>query len=143
MPQQPAGAPSPFDEMMGTRVTVAEPDRTVVTLPVTSRLHQPGGIVHGGVYCALVELAGSVGANAWLGDGRVAVGVSNQTDFLRPVRDGTLRAEGAPLQRGRTQQLWEVRVTDERERLIAHGRLRVANVDIADERRADGERPPA
>lgn len=132
MSTQPSSNPSPFDALLGATIEAAGPDHSVVALAVTPRLHQPGGIVHGGVYCALVELAGSVAANIWLDDGRVAVGAANQTDFLRPVREGTLRAESAALQRGRTQQLWEVRVTDERDRLVAHGRLRLANVDAAD-----------
>ena len=127
---QPAVS-SPLDELLGTTVLTAGPDRAVVTLPVSARLHQPGGIVHGGVYCTLVELAASVAANSWLDDGRVAVCVSNQTDFLRAVRTGVLRAESVPLQRGRTQQLWEVRITDERDRLVAHGRLRLANLEGA------------
>ena len=123
--------PSPFDASMGATLEAVAADRVVAVLPVTPHLHQPAGIVHGGVYCSLVELAASVGANTWLDDGRVAVGVSNHTDFLRAVRSGTLRAEAAPLQRGRTLQLWAVEVTDERDRLVAHGRVRLANIDAS------------
>lgn len=119
---------SPFDELMGAEVIEASGDRVVAELPVTPSLHQPGGIVHGGAYCALVELTASVGATAWLGGDGVAVGANNHTDFLRPVRTGRLRAEATPLQRGLRLQLWQVEVTDEDGRLVAHGKVKLANL---------------
>jgi uncharacterized protein (TIGR00369 family) len=57
----------------------------------------------------------------------VVVGTSNHTDFLRPVREGTLTATATPVQRGRSQQLWDVAITDEEDRLVATGRVRLAN----------------
>ena len=54
--------------------------------------HQPFGITHGGVYCVAVETAASVGAGYWYGERGQVVGVSNSTEFLRPVRDGELTA---------------------------------------------------
>ena len=81
-------------------------DRVVLTCPVTPDLHQPFGLVHGGVYAALAETAASVGGALWFGDQGKVVGVSNHTDFLRAVRGGRLRTEATPLARGRTTQLW-------------------------------------
>lgn len=118
---------SPFDETMGIEITEVTTDRAVVELPVTPSLLQPGGIVHGGVYCALVETAASIGAHAWLEGRGVVVGTSNQTDFLRAVRAGRLRAEASPLQRGQRLQLWEVDITNEGGR-VAHGKLKVMNL---------------
>lgn len=127
---------SPFDDLMGTRLVESGPDKVVAELPVTPTLHQPGGIVHGGVYCTLVELVASIGANVWL-DGRgVAVGTSNHTDFLRATSTGTLRAVGTPLQRGRTLQLWQADVTDEQGNRVAHGKVRLMNLA------GDRDRPP-
>ncbi len=119
---------SAFDELIGSRVTEAGPDRTVVELPVSRALHQPGGIVHGGVYCALVEGAASTGATLWLEGSGIAVGTSNHTDFLKAVRDGVLRAEATPLQRGSRLQLWQVEVTDGTATLVAHGKVKLLNL---------------
>ena len=119
---------SPFDELLGYAITEIGPERVTGVLPVTPKLHQPFGIVHGGVYTTLVETTASYGAVAALGGGR-AVGVSNHTDFLKAVREGELRTEGTRLQLGRTMQLWQVNITDDRDRLVAHGRVRLMNLD--------------
>ena len=58
-------------------------------------------------------------------------GVSNQTDFLRAVRDGELTAVGTPVHRGRSQQLWQVEITDADERLVARGQVRLQNLSRA------------
>jgi 1,4-dihydroxy-2-naphthoyl-CoA hydrolase len=118
-----------LDGLLGVRVEEVSGDRVVVVCPVTPDLHQPFGLVHGGVYAVLAETAASHGAAAWLGGRGGTVGISNHTDFLRPVREGTLRAEATPLARGRTTQLWQVAISDGRDRLVAHGRVRLLNLD--------------
>jgi uncharacterized protein (TIGR00369 family) len=107
------------------------PDRVVIQWVVGPEHHQPYGLVHGGVHCAVVETAASVGAAAWFGDRGNVVGVSNQTDFLRGVREGRLTATGTPVHRGRMQQLWQVEIRDEQDRLIARGQVRLQNVQDA------------
>jgi len=126
---------SPFDNHLGVRVTELSADKVVAQLEVGEHLLQPAGIVHGGVYATLVETVASMGAWMWLqasqkegGEMLVPVGVSNHTDFLRSVRSGVLRAESAPLQRGETMQLWQVDITDEKGRRVAHGRVRLMNI---------------
>ena len=74
-------------KLLGIRVEDASGDRVVLTCPVTPDLHQPFGLVHGGVHAALAETAASVGGALWFGDRGVVVGVSNHTDFLRAVRE--------------------------------------------------------
>jgi len=120
-----------FDKVTGLRFEEATGDRVVAVVPVTPDLHQHYGIVHGGVYAAMVETTAGVGAAIWLGDRGRPVGIANSTDFLRPVREGELRAEAIPLNRGRSTQLWEVAVTDERGRSVAHGRVRLMNLTVA------------
>lgn len=120
--------PSPLEQLLGRELLEATSDRVVLRLPVTEDLHQPFGLVHGGVYCVLVEGAASIGANTWLGDRGQAVGVANATDFLRPVREGVLTAEATPLLRGRSQQLWEVIISDGSGTVVARGQLRLANL---------------
>ena len=76
-----------------------------------------------------------VGACAtWLrarGDGGNVVGVSNHTDFLRAVRDGTVDVRGTPIHRGRSQQLWLAEITDDQGRLVARGQVRLQNLSTA------------
>jgi len=122
---------SGFDEVNGFRVTEAGPDRTVVEWDVSSQHLQPNGIVHGGVYCSVIETAASVGAAFWLGERGSVVGVSNQTDFLRAINSGHLTAVATPIHRGRSQQLWQVEITDERERRVARGQVRLQNLQTS------------
>ena len=117
-----------FLKLVGLRIEQASGDRVVLTCPVTPDLHQPYGLVHGGVHATLAETAASVGGALWFGDRGKVVGVSNHTDFLRAVRDGALRAEATPLARGRTTQLWQVEISDDQGRLVAHAKVRLQNV---------------
>ncbi len=99
----------------------------------TEQLHQPSGIVHGGVWCAVVESMASVcAAMAVLPRGLVCVGAHNATDFLRPHREGRVDGVATPIHVGRTQQLWQVelsRATDGK--ALARGQVRLANIDPA------------
>ncbi|MHB8718357.1 MAG: PaaI family thioesterase [Candidatus Dormibacteria bacterium] len=92
--------------------------------------HQPFGIVHGGVYAALVETFASIGG--WLAvreQGLRPVGIANSTDFLRPESAGRMRVRARALHQGRTQQLWEVVITrEDNGKKVALGRLRLQNV---------------
>jgi 1,4-dihydroxy-2-naphthoyl-CoA hydrolase len=118
---------SGLDNLLGVRVIEGSGDRVVAEIDVTEKLLQPTGIVHGGLYATLVETTASVGASLWLGDEGMAMGLSNHTDFLRAVSGGKLRAVAEPVQRGRTLQLWEVLITDEQDRPIASGKVRLMN----------------
>lgn len=118
---------------LGMQLEEISADRATMTVPITPRLHQPHGIVHGGVYCAIVETLASVGAGAWFGERGNVVGVSNHTDFLRATRSGTLHAVATPIHRGRTQQLWLVEITDDDDRAIARGQVRLANIASTDQ----------
>ncbi|MDT4938787.1 MAG: 1,4-dihydroxy-2-naphthoyl-CoA hydrolase [Pseudonocardiales bacterium] len=120
--------PSGLDAVLGLEYTETTPDRVVITWQITPGQHQPHGIVHGGVYCSVVESAASIGAGLWFGD-RV-VGVSNHTDFLRPASEGRLTATATPIHRGRTQQLWLVEIRDEQDRLVARGQVRLHNLPV-------------
>ncbi|MFD2767699.1 PaaI family thioesterase [Micromonospora eburnea] len=120
-----------FGAMLGLKFDEVSGDRVVIRWQVRPELHQPYGIQHGGVYCSVVETAASIGGAVWLGDQGRVVGVSNQTDFLRAVRDGELTAVGTPIHRGRSQQLWVVEITDDDGRLVARGQVRLQNLTIA------------
>ena len=113
------------EEATGTRVTgsiAAGPDH-----------HTPWGVVHGGVYTTAVESACSIGASlAVIDRGEFAVGLANQTDFLRPFVEGELRVTATPIQQGRTQQLWLCEIARPDGKLVARGQLRLQNVPLRD-----------
>ena len=117
-----------FGGGVGMEYTEVGPDKVVVTVEVGPHLHQPYGIVHGGVYCAIAEEVASIAGAVWLGGESKIVGVNNSTDFLRAVTEGTLTATGTPVHRGRSQQLWRVEIADDQGRLAAVGQVRLANL---------------
>ncbi|HEY8547203.1 MAG TPA: PaaI family thioesterase [Acidimicrobiales bacterium] len=117
-----------LNETLGVEFREVSPDRVVLALEVGPQHHQPHGIVHGGVWCSLVETAASVAASAWYGDRGRIVGVANQTDFLRAIQEGTVTAAATPVHRGRLQQLWIVEIVDDTGRLVARGQVRVQNL---------------
>jgi len=117
-----------FDTVLGVQYVEASGDRVVAQWQVTPDLQQPYGILHGGVHCAVVEGTASVAAALWFGERGRVVGVANQTDFLRAVTGGTLTATATPIHRGRMQQVWEVRIVDEQDRLAARGQVRLQNL---------------
>jgi 1,4-dihydroxy-2-naphthoyl-CoA hydrolase len=121
-----------FNEVLGTEFVEVTADRVVLRCPVKAHLHQPYGIVHGGVYCSLVETAASVAAATWFGGKGNVVGVANHTNFIRATREGVLTVTATPVQRGRRQQLWQVDVVDDADRLVARGEVRLANLESAD-----------
>lgn len=117
-----------FNKHLGLAITYASADLVRAELTISAQQHQDHGIVHGGVYCAVVEYTASLGASHWLeGRGR-AVGMCNTTHFLRPVATGVLSVQASPLERGAARQLWQVFIRDNRDRLISKGELLVANI---------------
>ena len=90
--------------------------------------HQPHGIVHGGVHCSLVETLASIGASVWLGEQGRVVGVNNNTDFYRAVREGALTSTATPVHRGRSQQVWVVETVTADGKVAARGQVRLQNL---------------
>jgi uncharacterized protein (TIGR00369 family) len=114
----------------GLTIEDVTPERVTGWVVLGPQHHQPYGIVHGGVYTAIVEEAASMGGAAAAEQrGSGVVGVHNSTHFLRAVSEGRVDVQATPIQQGRTQQLWEVRITDDQGRLVALGQLRLQNVD--------------
>ena len=98
-------------------------------LEAEPRMHQPYGIVHGGIHCSVVETLASFGAALWLGDKGQVVGVNNNTDFYRAVSAGTMTSTATALHRGRSQQVWVVEtVSDGGGKVIARGQVRLQNL---------------
>ncbi len=120
-----------LDGLIGVEYEEIGPDRCVLTLEIDERHRQPYGLVHGGIYCLLAETAASVGAATYAmeHDMNGAVGVSNSTDFYRSMREGTIRAVATPIHRGRSQQVWQVEMSDPAEdRLLSLAQVRLHNL---------------
>lgn len=122
---------SPFVERLGLRLLTATPDEITAALTVDPEAHfHPWGAVHGGVYCAIVETLATLGAQlSAIPAGKLASGIENHTSFLRQVRGGELLARATPISRGRQLHLWEIRIADEQDRLVAAGTVRLALLD--------------
>ncbi len=118
-----------FTASLGLVITEAGRDGATATWEGKPSLHQPYGIVHGGVHCSVVETLASLCAALWLGEGRRVVGVNNTTDFYRAVSEGRLTSTATPVHRGRTQQVWLVETRDDEERLVSRGQVRLQNLD--------------
>ena len=126
----PAGLGDGFDTELGLTYLEMTPDGGRARLELTDKLLQPWGIVHGGVYCSVIESLASVSAHVWLTEngGGTVVGVNNNTDFLRAIKSGTVTATSTPIHRGRRQQLWLITITDADDRVVARGQVRLQNI---------------
>lgn len=132
--EQGAGArrgigPDGWGEQVGQKLLEVTPERVRARIEITARHHQPYGIVHGGVYCSIVEGVASVGAGTAGRKAGVAgvVGVANATDFLRShsAEQGALLAEGRPVHTGRSMSIWQVEIRRESDdKLVARGQVR-------------------
>ncbi|AHC25952.1 MULTISPECIES: PaaI family thioesterase [Mycobacteriaceae] len=126
----PPGLGAGFDSELGLQYLEVTPDGGRAQLVISDKVKQPWGIVHGGVYCAIVESLASVSGHVWLAEhgGGTVVGVNNNTDFLRAITSGTVTAVSTPIHRGRRQQLWLITITDEDDRTVARGQVRLQNM---------------
>jgi uncharacterized protein (TIGR00369 family) len=94
---------------------------------VRDELKQRSGLVHGGVYAAIAESLTSLGtARLVAAEGKTAIGLSNQTSFLRPIAEGTIHAVAVAKHRGRTTWVWEVEMSDDGGRLCVLTRITIA-----------------
>jgi 1,4-dihydroxy-2-naphthoyl-CoA hydrolase len=116
-----------LDGAFGIELEELSGDAIRARIPVTDRIRQRFGLVHGGAYCAIAEFLASEAtvAGVWE-DGNIALGTQNATSFLRAVGDGTLLAEGRPLHRGRSVWVWDVEFRDDDGRLSATSRVTLA-----------------
>jgi uncharacterized protein (TIGR00369 family) len=125
-------AASAFVAATGLQLTEVTGTRVAGHIDVGPGHHTPWGVVHGGVYCTVVESAASVGASTAVAErGQFSVGVSNQTDFLRPMTAGRLDVVAEPVQQGKTLQLWLVTLSRADDgKIVARGQVRLQNVPL-------------
>ncbi len=116
-----------FDALYGLELVEVGGDVACGRVVVRDELKQPAGLVHGGVYAAVAESLASYGtALAVMPEGRMAMGLSNNTSFIRPITGGTIHAVARPRHRGRSTWVWEVELLDDDDRLCALVRVTIA-----------------
>ena len=113
---------------LGIKIVVAEQDKVVGTMPVEPN-RQPAGYLHGGASVVLAESLASLGTALNIdGERQMAFGQEINANHLRPKRDGIVTGTATPIYKGRTSHVWEIRITDENNRLICISRCTVAIV---------------
>ncbi len=103
-------------------------DRTwQITAQVEDIHRQPLGLVHGGVYASMAETIASVATvSEVFPQGNIAVGQSNLTHFIRPVREGTVTGTARSIHRGRTSWIWDIDMVDDQGRRVARSTVTMA-----------------
>ena len=139
LPELPGGEAVPYaqalDGTLGFEVHEVTPEHVVVSVQVTDAIRQRVGLVHGGAYAAFAEMLASEGTVAEvLAQGKIGVGLSNDSKFLRPVSEGTITATARRIHRGRTTWVWDVTFTDDAGRTCAVSRVTIAVRERRDDR---------
>ena len=111
-------------ETLEIRFVKAEGDTLTAKMPVNAKVHQPMGLLHGGATAALVESVGSTASHFFVDSDIYEVrGIELSINHLRSKKEGVIYATAKPVHIGRTTHLWEILVTDENDKLIAHAKL--------------------
>lgn len=93
-------------------------------MPVTPKVHQLDGILHGGATVTLAETVGSAAVSVLSRDSKVStLGIEISANHVKSISSGYITATARPLHMGKTIQLWEIRVVDEEKNLISHCKL--------------------
>jgi 1,4-dihydroxy-2-naphthoyl-CoA hydrolase len=114
---------------LGIELVEISKDKVVLALPIEERVHQPYGILHGGVSALLAESAASMGGALNVPDDKAVVGIELNASHLRSASSGTLLATATPIRIGRTIQVWNIELTDESGREICSARCSLAVID--------------
>ena len=114
---------------LGIEIVELTPGRVVATMPVDDRTRQPFGILHGGASVALAETVASIGGTMNVDlDAYHVVGVEINANHIRAKRDGVVTGTATPIHIGRSTQVWEVRIVDEKQRIVCISRCTLAVV---------------
>ena len=116
-----------YDRLYGLEFVECAADEVRARLAVREEITQPMGLVHGGIYASLAEsITSLITASVVLDEGNVAMGMSNDTSFLRPITAGHVHAHATRLHRGRTTWVWDVTFSDDAGRTCAVTRMTIA-----------------
>ena len=116
---------------LGIEFTEIGNDYITARMPVDKRTHQPFGILHGGASVVLAETLGSIASFLCLKDPQKqhAVGLEINANHIRSVKEGFVYGKVTPLHVGRSTQIWEIKITNDENKLVCVSRLTVAIVD--------------
>ncbi|MBT2736806.1 hotdog fold thioesterase [Bacillus sp. ISL-7] len=116
---------------LGIEITHLEEGKVIATMPVDERTRQPFGLLHGGASVALAETVASVGAYELVNKETEAVaGLEINANHVRPKTEGVVTAVGTVLHQGKSTQVWDIKITDEQDRLICVSRCTMAVIKL-------------
>lgn len=111
-------------ETLGIEFVDLGEDFVLAQMPVTSKVHQPDGVLHGGASVALAESVGSVASHIFLDESEYYIrGIEISANHVKSISEGMVYAKATFLHKGRTTQLWNIRITDEQDNLISAVKL--------------------
>lgn len=110
------------NDQLGIELVLVTPEKVVLRVEVGPKVHQPYGILHGGVSALLAEGAASIGGAVSVGEGQIVVGTELNCSHLRSMRSGTLTATATPIRKGRTVHVWGIELRDQDDRMICVSR---------------------
>lgn len=114
---------------LGIEVIKLDKDQVIMTMPVDERTHQPAGFLHGGASVLLAETAASIGGLLNVDEEKQSVfGIEINANHVKSKREGLVTATATPLHVGRTTMVWDVKITDEQNKLICVSRCTVGVV---------------
>ena len=117
-------------DVLDIKLILAEKDKVIATMPIGPNHRQQIGYLHGGISVVLAESVASLGTALNIDPNRqMAFGLEINANHLRPKREGQLTAVATPIHRGRTTHVWDIRISDENDKLICVSRCTVAVVD--------------
>lgn len=120
-------------ETLGIKIIEFTPERVVASMPVTPKVHQPYGLMHGGASVVLAETVASAGSYLFIDPAtQRAVGLEINANHIRSKSEGVVKAVGTPVHVGRKTLVWDIRLLDEEERLICISRCTIAVIDATE-----------
>lgn len=121
-------------EFLAIKEELVSGDKVILSLPITTNLLQPYGLMHGGVSAILAETAASMGAKAWLNSAeKIPVGMDIQTRHLKSTGLGNIVATALPISLGKKVQVWEITITNQAGLVISHSTCSLLMIDKPDQ----------
>ena len=121
---------APFKDNMvnyvGIEITEQGDNFVQGTMPVDHKTIQPMGLLHGGASVVLAETLGSIAANLCCDDDCYCVGLEINANHVRPVTSGKVTGTAQPIHIGRSTQIWEIKIKDDKDRLTCVSRITLA-----------------
>jgi 1,4-dihydroxy-2-naphthoyl-CoA hydrolase len=117
-------------KVLGIEYTALGADYICARMPVDDRTKQPAGLLHGGASAALAETLGSMGSVLMIdNETQAIVGIEINANHLRKMKDGYVHGKATLIANSRKLHVWEIRISDERERLVCLSRLTVMVIE--------------